>query len=53
MNGKLRATIDIVIDSDEEVVKNAVHEAIKDRLEGKTIVKEIYVKNKIYNVVIK
>ena len=53
INGKLRANIDIEIDSDEEVVKNAVHEAIKDRLEGNTIVKEIYVKNKIYNVVIK
>ena len=53
INGKLRANIVIEIDSDEEVVKNAVHEAIKDRLEGNTIVKEIYVKNKIYNVVIK
>ena len=53
INGKLRANIDIEIDSDEEVVKNAVHEAIEDRLDGKTIIKEIYVKNKIYNVVIK
>ena len=30
-----------------------VHEAIKDRLDGKSIVKDIYVKNKIYNVVVK
>ena len=39
--------------SDEETVKTAVHEAIKDKLDGKTIVKEIYVKNRIYNVVVK
>ncbi|MGN1327508.1 MAG: class I tRNA ligase family protein, partial [Clostridia bacterium] len=53
INGKLKATIDIAVDEDEEVIKNAVHKAIEDRLDGKTIVKEIYVKNKIYNVVIK
>lgn len=53
INGKLKATINIVIDSAEDVVKSAVHEAIKDKLDGKTIVKEIYVKNKIYNVVVK
>jgi len=53
INGKLRANIDIAVNSDEETVKTAVHEAIKDKLDGKTIVKEIYVKNRIYNVVIK
>ena len=53
INGKLKGNIDIAVGEDEEVIKNAVHEAIKDKLEGKTIIKEIYVKNKIYNVVIK
>ena len=53
INGKLRANIDIAVNSDEETVKTAVHEAIKDKLDGKTIVKEIYVKNRIYNVVVK
>ena len=53
INGKLRATIEITVDEDEEVIKNAVHEAVKDKLEGQNIVKEIYVKNKIYNVVVK
>ena len=52
INGKLRATINIAIDSDEEVIKNVAHEAVKDRLEGKTIKKEIYVKNRIYNIVV-
>ena len=53
VNGKLRANIDIAANSDEETIKTAVHEAIKDKLDGKTIVKEIYVKNRIYNVVVK
>ena len=44
-----------VEDSTEDVVKEAVHssEAVKSNLEGKNIVKEIYVKNKIYNIVVK
>ena len=53
INGKLRANINIALNEDEEVIKKAVHDAIKDRLDGKQIVKEIYVKNKIYNVVVK
>ncbi len=53
INGKLRASIDISVNEDEAIIKNAVHEAVKDRLENVTIVKEIYVKNKIYNIVVK
>ncbi len=53
VNGKLRATISINVDEDESIVKNKVHNAISNLLDGKSIVKEIYVKNKIYNVVIK
>ncbi len=52
-NGKLKATIMISLDEDEESVKEKVHEAVRDKLEDKTIVKEIYVKNKIYNIVVK
>ena len=52
-NGKLKGTISINIDEDESSVKQKVHEAIDSKLEGKTIVKEIYVKNKIYNIVVK
>lgn len=53
VNGKLKATIMIALDEDEASVKEKVHSAIEDKLDGKSIVKEIYVKNKIYNVVVK
>ena len=55
VNGKLRATIKIALDSEENIVKEIVHkqEAIIRATEGKTIVKEIYIKNKIYNIVVK
>ena len=53
VNGKLKATIMIAVDEDESSVKEKAHKAIEDKLDGKQIVKEIYVKNKIYNVVVK
>ncbi|MCI8833153.1 MAG: leucine--tRNA ligase [Clostridia bacterium] len=53
VNGKLKATIMIVKDSEEDIVKQLVHEKISDIIDGKNIVKEIYVKNKIYNIVVK
>ena len=52
-NGKLKGTVQISLDEDEASIKQKVHEAIDSKLEGKTVVKEIYVKNKIYNIVIK
>ena len=52
-NGKLKATIQIELDEEESSVKEKVHKAIDDKLDGKTIIKEIYVKNKIYNLVVK
>ena len=52
-NGKLKSTIQIALDEDEASIKEKVHEAIADKLDGKSIVKEIYVKNRIYNVVVK
>ena len=52
-NGKLKATVMIEKDEIESSVKEKVHEAVSDKLDGKTIVKEIYVKNKIYNIVLK
>ena len=54
-NGKLRATVKIVRDSNESVVKEIVHnnQTVINNLKDKTIVKEIYVKNKIYNIVVK
>ena len=55
INGKVRATVEIPVESTEEEVKNIVHENsnIQAQLEGKNVVKEIYVKNKIYNIVVK
>ena len=53
VNGKLKATIRIALDEEEASVKEKALDAISNSVEGKTIVKEIYVKNKIYNVVIK
>ena len=53
INGKLRETITINLDEEEEIVKEKVHNAISEKLKGKKIVKEIYVKNKIYNIVVK
>jgi leucyl-tRNA synthetase len=55
VNGKLRATLQLPINSEQESVKQAL---LKDNkiirhLEGKTIVKEIFVKNKIYNIVVR
>ena len=53
INGKLKATIKILSNEDESSIKNKVHEAIESKLDNKNIVKEIYVKNKIYNIVVK
>ena len=52
-NGKLKATITISVDEDESSVKEKVHNTIDSKLDGKNIIKEIYVKNKIYNIVVK
>ena len=54
-NGKLKATIKIKKDLSKEEVEKIVHdnEKIKMLLQGKNIIKEIYVPNKIYNLVIK
>lgn len=55
VNGKLRANIEIEKDEKDELVKEKVHsnDKIKACIEEKQIIKEIYVKNRIYNIVIK
>ncbi|MFC2102789.1 leucine--tRNA ligase, partial [Bacteroidota bacterium] len=55
VNGKLRSTIPVPIDSEETSVKEKVFidEKVIKHTEGKNIIKEIYVKNKIYNIVVK
>ena len=55
INGKLKATIKVALNTEETDVKKAVYEnvAIQNAVKEKNIVKEIYVKNKIYNIVVK
>jgi len=55
VSGKLRGTIKIALDAtQEEALKLAYeNEAVKAAVEGKNIIKEIYVKNKIVNIVAK
>ncbi len=53
VNGKLKGTVMIYADSAEDTVKELVHEKISNLLDGKDVVKEIYVKGKIYNIVVK
>ncbi len=53
VNGKLKGTVMIAADLGEAAIKEAVHEKISSQLDNKQIVKEIYVKGKIYNIVVK
>lgn len=54
INGKLRDTIEIAKDEDDEVVKKVAldRENVKKYLDGKTIKKIIVVKNKIVSIVV-
>ena len=55
INGKLRAriTVPAEADQDEVIAAAAADETVSRLTEGKTIVKEIYVKGKILNIVVK
>lgn len=55
MNGKLKAVVEVAKEASEEEVKAivAANETVQRALEGKNVVKEIYVKGKIYNIVVK
>lgn len=55
INGKVKAIITAGKEASEEEVKAIVNnnETIKNVLVGKNVVKEIYVKGKIYNIVVK
>lgn len=55
VNGKIRAKLQLPVDSEEAIVKEAAYadDNVKIYTEGKSIVKEIYIKNKIYNIVVK
>ena len=53
VNGKLRANIKIVLDEQEDSVKEKALASVSGRIEGKVIAKIIYVKNRICNIVVK
>ncbi len=53
VNGKFKGTVKVALDSDENTVKELVHTQFENILNGKNIVKEIYVMNKIFNIVAK
>ena len=55
INGKVRAKITVPADADEETVKNIAfeNENVKKWIEGKNIVKVIFIKGKILNIVVK
>ena len=55
INGKVKATLGVALDEDEESVKAKAHAipAIAELMDGKNVVKEIYVKGRILNIVVK
>jgi len=53
INGKLRDTLLISVDDNKEDIIEKAKEILKDKLLEKQIVKEIYVPNKIVNLVVK
>ena len=55
INGKVKATLMVELDEAEDSVKEKAHEikAIADLMAGKTVVKEIYVKGRILNIVVR
>ena len=55
VNGKLKAVVKALKDATQEEVKQIVdsNDAVQTAIQGKTVVKEIYIKGKIYNIVVK
>ncbi|MEI7637541.1 MAG: leucine--tRNA ligase [Syntrophus sp. (in: bacteria)] len=55
INGKVRGRISVPIDEEEESIKSLARadEKIVKMIEGKTVIKEIYVPRKLLNIVVK
>ncbi|NLM13933.1 MAG: leucine--tRNA ligase [Epulopiscium sp.] len=53
VNGKLRSTIEVDINESKESVLEKAKALVEGKLDGKNIVKEIYVPGKIVNLVVK
>jgi len=55
VNGKVKGTVELAVDEDNAsaLAKAKEIESVKAAIDGKTVVKEIYVKGKIVNIVVK
>ena len=55
VNGKLRSRINVAsdVDSDGAIAAANADEKVRSAIDGKTVVKEIYVKGKLVNIVVK
>ena len=55
VNGKVKATIKVTLEEEQDSVREKAMQvtSVKGAVENKTIVKEIYIKGKIYNIVVK
>lgn len=53
VNGKLRGTVELPLDTSEEQVTQATKQVITKWLEGKTVVKTIYVPHKLINFIVR
>ena len=53
VNGKVRGTVEIAVDASKDEALAAAKAAVADKIEGKAVVKEIYVPGKIINIVVK
>jgi leucyl-tRNA synthetase len=55
VNGKLRGKVTVPADADQETILNtaASEPSVKPWLDGKTIVKKLYVERKLVNFVVK
>ena len=55
VNGKVRATVEIAVDEEQASVLEKAHAVknVQTAMGGKTVVKEIYVKGRIVNIVVK
>ena len=53
INGKTRVTVMIGVSDDKDTVIAKSKEALGERLAGLNVIKEIYVPNKIVNLVVK
>ncbi len=53
VNGRLRARIQMPVEADESQIGAAARLEATAWIEGKTIIREVYVKQKLYNIVVK